>query len=180
MSPCLLRFRKWLLPTTLVIIFWHFTVCQYKFDSEQVKRELISSITNFVYELPCQWNKIKILRNQEILERWWHNLVSSLSSKNEILATAVKNCTKKDIKVFALVQLSLICLTLPNVLSSVVVTKKCGLSSNFRFALLWDTFTIKLDAFRKMSNAWIILHNSKFLLKLVTEFQRLPRDPRGT
>ena len=38
--------------TVLDIIFQNFTVFQYKSNSPQVKRDLIASITNFVYELP--------------------------------------------------------------------------------------------------------------------------------
>ena len=39
----------------LVIIFWHYTVFQYRFDSPQVKRNLISSITKVDINLflPC-------------------------------------------------------------------------------------------------------------------------------
>ena len=37
--------------TILVIIFWNFRLCWHRFDSPQVKRNLISSIANLVYEL---------------------------------------------------------------------------------------------------------------------------------
>ena len=38
--------------TILVIICWNFTVFWYRSASPQVKRNLISSIANLVYELP--------------------------------------------------------------------------------------------------------------------------------
>ena len=38
--------------TILVIIFWNLTIFYYRFDSPQVKRNLISSAANLVYELP--------------------------------------------------------------------------------------------------------------------------------
>ena len=34
-----------------VIIFWNFAVFQYRSDSSQVKRNLLSGITNLIYEL---------------------------------------------------------------------------------------------------------------------------------
>ena len=36
----------------LIIIFWNFTIFQYRSNSPQVKGTLISSIANLVYELP--------------------------------------------------------------------------------------------------------------------------------
>ena len=81
--------------TILVIICWNFTVFWYRSASPQVKRNLISSIANLVYELPhelrnnvglrilaafstrggrarCQQKKkkrLRILGNWEILEK---------------------------------------------------------------------------------------------------------------
>ena len=51
-------------PTILVIIYWNFTVFQYRFDSPNIKRTLISSIANSVYELPHEVpnNKTQDLR----------------------------------------------------------------------------------------------------------------------
>ena len=43
--------------TTLVIIFWQFTVFQSRFDFLQVKRSLISSIIDFNFELPHKFSK---------------------------------------------------------------------------------------------------------------------------
>ena len=40
------------LTTTLVIIFWPFLIISLRSESAQVKRYLISSITNLVHELP--------------------------------------------------------------------------------------------------------------------------------
>ena len=39
---------------TLVIIFWNFAMFYYRSDSPQVKRNVISSIANLVYELPYE------------------------------------------------------------------------------------------------------------------------------
>ena len=39
-------------PTILVIIYWNFTIFQYRSDSPQVKGNFISSIANLVFELP--------------------------------------------------------------------------------------------------------------------------------
>ena len=41
-------------PTVQVIIFWNFTIFWYRSDSSQVKRNLISTIANLVYELPYE------------------------------------------------------------------------------------------------------------------------------
>ena len=45
-------FRFFSSPKILVIIFWNFAIFQYRSDSPQVKRNLITSIANLVYELP--------------------------------------------------------------------------------------------------------------------------------
>ena len=52
--------------TILVIIFWNFTIFQYRSNSPQVKGNLISSIANLVYELPHELPndlKLRIFRN---------------------------------------------------------------------------------------------------------------------
>ena len=57
-------------PAILIIIFWNFTIFQYRSDSPQVEGNLISSIANLVYELPHELpNKLRrrILGEQEIL-----------------------------------------------------------------------------------------------------------------
>ena len=51
----------------LVIIYWNLKMFQYRSESPQVKRNLISSITNLVYELSNDL-KPRILGNQEKLE----------------------------------------------------------------------------------------------------------------
>ena len=58
------------LSTILVIIFWNFTMFQYRSDSAQVKRNVISSIKILVYELPHDLLNdltLRILGNKEIL-----------------------------------------------------------------------------------------------------------------
>ena len=49
-------------PTILVIIFWQFSAFLWKFDSPQVKRDLISSMINFLHELPYELPKDMRLR----------------------------------------------------------------------------------------------------------------------
>ena len=56
----------------LVKIFWHFLLIQLTSESPQVKRYLISSITNLAQELPHELPNdlgLRILQNQEILEK---------------------------------------------------------------------------------------------------------------
>ena len=44
--------------TILVIIFWHFLIILLRSESRQVKRYLISSITNLVYESPHDFRSV--------------------------------------------------------------------------------------------------------------------------
>ena len=57
--------------TILVVIFQHFLIIQLTSESPQVKRYLISNITNLVHELPHElpnYLRLRILGNQETLE----------------------------------------------------------------------------------------------------------------
>ena len=81
--------------TMLTMILWKFTVFPCKFDSPQVKLDLISSITNFIYKLPHELvNDLRsweIRKKQEKIKIWWgHNLVSSLHSRNHFLTITVR------------------------------------------------------------------------------------------
>ena len=61
-----------ILPSIVVIKCWNFTVFYFRSDSSQVRRNVISSITNLAYELPRGlWNglRLTILRNYEVLEK---------------------------------------------------------------------------------------------------------------
>ena len=52
--------------TVLVIIFWNFAMFYERSESPQVKENLISSITNLIYELPHEFSndlKLTILGN---------------------------------------------------------------------------------------------------------------------
>ena len=72
-----------ILQTNLFIIFWQLTVFQYKFDSQQVKRELISGITEYElpYELPNDL-RLRTLGNKKILEKGdTANVQSSLQKR---------------------------------------------------------------------------------------------------
>ena len=55
--------------TILVIIFWLFTLFQYRFDSLQVKQDLISSIIEFIYEFSQELPSNLRLRAQD-LQNW--------------------------------------------------------------------------------------------------------------
>ena len=57
---------KCLHPTILAIIFWQFAVFPLKFDSPQVKQNLISSIIKVLYELSHKLQndlKLRVLAN---------------------------------------------------------------------------------------------------------------------
>ena len=83
------------------IIFWNFSMFQYTPDSPQVKQNLISTITNFVCELPHELQnglRLITLGNQEILEKpqiW----VETVSHPEKKLAISVKKYAEADIKV---------------------------------------------------------------------------------
>ena len=81
--------------TVLVIIYQNFTVFQYRSDSRQVERILISSTVNLVYELPHELPNNLTL--QKIM-KYQKNI--SLSSRNQTLEIAVKTHTKFDTKLF--------------------------------------------------------------------------------
>ena len=56
----------------LPIIFWNFTMFQYKLEQPQVKRNVITSKGNLVYELPHELPnglRLRILGNVELLGR---------------------------------------------------------------------------------------------------------------
>ena len=56
----------------LAIIFWNFTMFQYKLEWPQVKRNVITSKGNLVYELPHELPnglRLRILGNVELLGR---------------------------------------------------------------------------------------------------------------
>ena len=49
---CIIILCVLLSSTILVIIFWNIIMFHFRPDSQQVKRNLISDITNLVYEVP--------------------------------------------------------------------------------------------------------------------------------
>ena len=86
----------------LVIIFFNFTMFQYRSDSPQVKLYWRRGTANFVQELPNELLndlRIRIFRNQKTLKnaKFWftHSVVSRVSSRNQTLAIAVEKHTKK-------------------------------------------------------------------------------------
>ena len=74
--------------TILVIIFSTFATLQYRSNSPQVKRNMMPSIANLVYELPNDFLKdfrLRILKNKKILGKsqiWVMTPVPSLLSTN--------------------------------------------------------------------------------------------------
>ena len=55
--------------TIMIIISWNFTIFHYKPNWPQVKRNLVSSIANLVYQMPCEFPnvlRLRILGNKEI------------------------------------------------------------------------------------------------------------------
>ena len=93
--------------TLPVIIFWNFIKFYYRFQSPQVKHNLISSITNFVYELPNELAndlRFKISLNLQILKvlmfDWRRSFLHLLPSRNKALAIKSKKYAKIDSEVF--------------------------------------------------------------------------------
>ena len=97
--------KLFIVPTILVMIFWHFLIISLRSESPQVQRYLISSIKNLVHELPNKFPndlRPRILGNQEISEKCQiyeetQRLVPSLPSRNQTLTIVVKKHTKLDI-----------------------------------------------------------------------------------
>ena len=77
------------------------------FNSPHVKRKLISSITDFVYKLPHELlneSRLRMLGKLKILEKSQNWVgASTLPSRSNTLAIAVKITQKQKSKVFALV-----------------------------------------------------------------------------
>ena len=124
---CLVSGSPWLyfsiLLTILVIIFWNFKCLQYKFDSSQVKRNLISRKRNLVYEFSYELPndlRLSISGNQEMLERSQIKLEAQPSAQSPfqklILVIAGKKHAKVDIKLFLSCPLLLdFCYFVPNI-----------------------------------------------------------------
>ena len=57
--------------TIMILIFWNFTIFQFRSDSPEVKQSLIFSIRNLIYKYPHELPndlRLSILKNQEISE----------------------------------------------------------------------------------------------------------------
>ena len=79
----------------LAIIIWQFTVYSFQFDSPQVKRDLISSIINFLHELQNALIDLRKLgSNRKILKSGGEqtNVLSSL--QESIFGTSGQNLDK--------------------------------------------------------------------------------------
>ena len=90
-----------MLTTILVIIFWHFLIIQLRSESPQVKRYLISGITNSVHELSHELPNdlsLSILGNQKILEKcqmWVETQTSVQSSFQKLNVDKICQKTRK-------------------------------------------------------------------------------------
>ena len=117
--------------TMLDIIFWNFGILYKNLDSLQIKQYLISTINNFVYELPHGLPN-NVGRSEEIKNYqknakigWRQCLGTSLPFRNKNFVTAVKNKVEAVIKVFCSCPVLLDSLTLCQIfLSKIVETKK--------------------------------------------------------
>ena len=73
------------MPTIVIIIFWHFLKIYHRFESPQIRRYLISSITKVVHELlhelPNNF-RLRIFGNYKILEKYqiWVEMEPSAQS----------------------------------------------------------------------------------------------------
>ena len=88
--------------TILVIIFWHFLIIWLRSESSQVKRYLISSITNLVHELPHELPndlRLRILGNQEILEKCQMWVQTQPKSQSSFQKLNVDNSCQKTHKI---------------------------------------------------------------------------------
>lgn len=92
------RFSLLLSSKTLAMMFRQLAVFQHRLDSPQVKRDLISTKINFVYDLPQRllqhWVETRPT-TRPIFQKW----VFGIPFSNEFMAIAVKDYTKADIKI---------------------------------------------------------------------------------
>ena len=88
--------------TIIVIKLWHFLIISLRSESPQVKRYLISSITNLVHELPYELPndlRLRILGNQEILEKSQMWVETQPSAQSSFQKLNVDNSCQKGRKI---------------------------------------------------------------------------------
>ena len=86
----------------LVIIFWHFLIIQLTSESAQVKRYLISAVTNLVHKLPHELPndlRLTILGNQEILEKCQMWVQTQPNAQSSFQKLNVDNSCQKTRKI---------------------------------------------------------------------------------
>ena len=84
--------------TILVIIFWNFTMIQYRSDYPQVKRNVISSIANLVYQLPHDSPndlRPRILGNKEILGEYQIRVKTHANAQSSFRKLNFSNSSQK-------------------------------------------------------------------------------------
>ena len=82
-----------------VIIIWYFLLIQHRSEQPQVKRYLISSITNLIHELPHELpNDLRILRNQKILEKYQLRVETQPSAQSSFQKLNFDNSCEKTRK----------------------------------------------------------------------------------
>ena len=114
--------------TILVIIFRHFLIVYLRSESSQVKRYLISSITNLAHELPHELPsdlRLRILRFQEILEKCQMQVQTQPNAQSSFQKLNVDNSCQKIRKIryyiFEVLPNSIVSLYfVPNILSRIV------------------------------------------------------------
>ena len=97
-----LQSNKLFCATILVIIFWHFLIISLRSESPQVKRYLISSITNLLHEFPHELpNNLRprILGNWEILDKFQMSMEKQPSTHSSFQKLNVDNNCQKTRKI---------------------------------------------------------------------------------
>ena len=117
---------------TLVIISWNFTIFQYRSDSPQVKGNLISSITNLLYELPHELPndlRLRKLGNIRKISNLGGHIAQYLVSLQElrICEQQLKNTQKQIPNLFFLSSFTGLIHFVPNILSGIVARNQIHL-----------------------------------------------------
>ena len=124
---------KQIFETILAIIFWHFWIIPLRPDSPQVKRYLLSSISNLVHELPHELPnvlKLRILGNYKILEKCQIRMETQPSAQSSFQKLNVDNSCKRTRKIRYYIVKVLSNFTaffefVTNIFSRIVWGKKC-------------------------------------------------------
>ena len=94
----------------LIVIYCEFVLLQYMFNLQQVKRDVISNIIGFVYELPYEFLnhlrlRLRTLKNQETLAKNKNFLRKPLSTQSPYRNDFSKTTEKQILKFLGLFSL---------------------------------------------------------------------------